>query len=167
MVEVDHDGHAAGPEAAHFSGLVTGVIEQMNDPVRLAKLYNALMAHPVPDDFNPRSLNIARDSTEVMQRLQAVSSQITVEQLEEHLNGLGEGAVPESRIVTHIREKMHLNTNAVRHMMSELGWRKEKVKWGGVDYARAIWIKPGYTVENGHVFGLGGNGKKIKDLDAI
>mgnify|MGYP005750021501 CR=1 FL=1 len=163
VVEVDHDGHAAGPEAAQFSALVAGVIEQMNDPVQLAKLYNALMAHPVPDDFNPRSLNIARDSTEVMQRLQAVSSQITVEQLEEYLNDLAEGAVPESKIVRHVREEMHLNTNSVRHMMSELGWRKEKVKWGGVDYARAIWIKPGYMVENGHVFGPVGNGKKIKD----
>ena len=36
---------------------------------------------------------------------------------------------------------------------------------GGVDYARAIWIKPGYMVENGEVFGPEGNRNKIKDLD--
>jgi hypothetical protein len=163
VVEVDHDGHAAGPEAARFSDLVARVIDQMNDPDQLAKLYNALIAHPVPDDFNPRSLNIARNSTDVMKRLQASSSQITVEQLEEFLNALDEGAVPESRIVAHVREQMHLNANAVRHMMSELGWRKERVKWGGVDYARAIWVKPEYVVQNGYVFGPRGNGIKVKD----
>ena len=40
--------------------------------------------------------------------------------------------------------------------MSDLGWTKKKVKWGKVDYARALWVRPGFNVENGKLFGPDG-----------
>lgn len=165
VVEVDHDGHAAGPEADSFSDLVGRVHGLMNDPTQVAALYNALMAHPVPDTFNAHSLNISRDSTEVMERIQSASSQITTDQLEEFLNKLGQFAVPEATIGDHVREKMHRNINAVRHIMTDLGWSKKMAQWGGVDYARAIWIHPGYTVDGGYVHGPDGYKKKIEDKE--
>lgn len=165
VVEVDHDGHAAGPEADRFSDLVGRVHDLMNDPVQVAELYNALMAHPVPETFNAYSLNISRDSTEVMQRIQSASSQMTTDQLEEFLNSLGKFAVPEATIGEYVREKMQRNINSVRHMMSDLGWSKKVVKWGGVDYARAIWVHPGYTVDGGHVYGPDGYQSKIEDSE--
>jgi hypothetical protein len=163
IIEVDHDGHAAGPDAARFSTLVGDVNALMNDPVRLAKLYNALIAHEIPVEFNPRSLSIAHDSTQVMKRLQAASAMIMPEQLEEYLLGRGDFAISETEIASYVREKLHLKTTTVRHLMTELGWLKSKVKWGGVDYARAIWVHPEYTVENGYVYGPNGYVKKLEN----
>lgn len=163
VVEVDHSGHAAGSEVDQFSALVARVHDLMNDPVGLAKLYNALLAHPIPDGFNAKSLSLQRDSTEVMHRLQAASSQITTDQLEEFLNQVGDYAVPEATVIDHVRGEMYLNANSIRHMMPELGWHKLRVKWGGVDYARSLWVKSGYTVSGGYVHGPDGYRKKLKD----
>lgn len=35
--------------------------------------------------------------------------------------------------------------------MTELGWRKQKVKWGAKDYTRALWVRPGCIVEGGWI----------------
>jgi len=40
--------------------------------------------------------------------------------------------------------------------MSDLGWTKCSVKWGGVDYGRQVWVRPGYLVERGRVKGPDG-----------
>ena len=41
-------------------------------------------------------------------------------------------------------------------MLPDLGWQLEKAKWGGKDYARSIWVKPGYSVHRGRVTGSDG-----------
>jgi hypothetical protein len=30
------------------------------------------------------------------------------------------------------------------------------VKWGGADYGRQVWVRPGYTVQRGKIFGPDG-----------
>lgn len=47
--------------------------------------------------------------------------------------------------------------------MSELGWSKSKVKWGGVDYSRAIWVRPGYRIEGGQIFAEDGSRQSLVD----
>jgi hypothetical protein len=37
--------------------------------------------------------------------------------------------------------------------MNELRWEKSSVKWGGKDYGRSIWSKPGYTLDGGKIHG--------------
>jgi hypothetical protein len=47
--------------------------------------------------------------------------------------------------------------------MNELRWTKSTVKWGGKDYARSIWARPGFTVEGGKIYGSGHDGTPIGD----
>ncbi|MGO4916929.1 hypothetical protein, partial [Pseudogemmobacter sp. W21_MBD1_M6] len=53
--------------------------------------------------------------------------------------------------------------NSVKHMMPELGWTKSKVKWGGVDYARGIWVRPGFVIDRGMVIAPDGSKVKLTD----
>ena len=46
-----------------------------------------------------------------------------------------------------------MNGSQLPHVMQELGWHLDKVKWGGKDYARAIWVKQGYSLLRGRVSG--------------
>lgn len=66
--------------------------------------------------------------------------------MEELLNDLGRNAEPEADVASLVREKLKGNVNSTKHIMSELGWRKSTFKWGGVDYMRALSVRPGYSV---------------------
>ena len=142
----------------------------LNNPENVARLYNALLARRIPDTFSAKTLNVAQDSTAVMQRIHDSSRQVTVEQLEEHLNETGVNAIPEANLVEFVSQTLRGNVNSLRHMMAELGWSKCKVKWGGVDFARAIWIRPGFTVDRGKLHSPDGSSEAIAqhlDRDAI
>lgn len=67
----------------------------------------------------------------------------------------GRGAIPQEKLIVLIRS-MHINPNRLNHMMPDLGWQLEKAKWGGKDYSRSIWLKPGYTLHRGRVKGPDG-----------
>jgi hypothetical protein len=163
VVEIDHDGHAAGTRSAEFASLVDRLKRAMADPVQVAKLYNALMTKPLPDTFDAKTLNVVRDATDVMKRIHEASRQVTVEQVEEHLNSLGVNVMPEAELARFVQEKLRGNVNAIRHTMTELGWLKQALKWGGKDYARAIWVRPGFSVDRGRVHGLNGWSQGIDD----
>jgi hypothetical protein len=45
------------------------------------------------------------------------------------------------------------NINSTKHLMSDLGWIKQAVKWGSVDHKRQFWVRPSYTVQNGKIYG--------------
>jgi len=47
--------------------------------------------------------------------------------------------------------------------VDEVDWSKEKAKWGGKDYSRAIWVRKGYWVEGGYVRGPDGSSQKIAE----
>ena len=40
--------------------------------------------------------------------------------------------------------------------MIELGWTQYKLKWGGVDYARTLWVEKEYWVVDGTLYGPDG-----------
>jgi len=50
-------------------------------------------------------------------------------------------------------------------MMNELGWRPERAKWGGVDYARAVWVHPDYQVAQGRVTGPDGYDEPVSQVE--
>ncbi len=163
VVEVDHDGHASGPRSRQFQAVVEEVLAQIDDPEQLAGLYHALMIRVIPETFSAKSLNIEDDGTEVMKRIQGASRQVTLEQLEEFLNDKEINALPEAEVAAFVRDNLRANINSTRHMMSELGWTKQKVKWDGVDHARAIWVRPDYVVERGKLIGPDGSRVRISD----
>lgn len=55
-----------------------------------------------------------------------------------------------------VYDELRMNEGRLRHMMPDLGWQLKKAKWGGKDFARAIWVKPGYSLYRGRVQGPDG-----------
>lgn len=163
VIEIDHQGHASGPMSKEFGAVVARLKEFLKDEHAVAALYRALMEWKQEADFNAKSLNVETCSTEIMRRIHSASRQTTIDQMEELLNELGQNAVPEADVAELVREKLKSNVNSTKHIMSELGWRKTTVKWGGVDYMRALLVRPSYSVENGRLRGEDGSNVKLSD----
>ncbi|WP_424980547.1 primase-helicase family protein [Leisingera sp. S232] len=153
VIDVNHDGRSGGLRANEFSSLVGRVHEFLDEPANVARLYNALMQGELPEGFNAKSLNIADHQTPIMKRLQQASRQTIVDQLGELLNASGLVVLPEADVVEFVRKNLNANMNQPKHLMDDLEWEKTKVKWGGKDFARAIWVKPGYWIERGKIYG--------------
>lgn len=163
VFDVDHDGRAGGPDADAFAELVGRVHAFLDDPSNVARFYNALMSRELPTTFNAKSLNITDQATPIMKRLQETSRQTNLDQLEEYLNAEKLVVVPQDAVATYVREELNGNANQTRHLMNELRWIKSTVKWGGRDYGRSIWARPGYTVDGGKIYGTGHDGTPIAD----
>ena len=163
VIEIDHDGHASGPNSVKFTELVGRLHSFMSSDQAIAGLYRALLERDLAEGFNAKSLNIATCATSVMRRIHGASRQTTVDQLEEMLNHLGQHVVPEADVARIVREKLKVNVNSTKHLMSELAWTKARAKWGGVDYARAIWLRPGFSVEGGKLIGEDGTVTRVAD----
>nr|WP_146173166.1 hypothetical protein [Sulfitobacter mediterraneus] len=128
----------------------------MDDEGNLAKVYRALMQRDLPEDFNPKSLDTSTIDTLVMQQIRATSQETMLQQLEELLEEDGRGAIPQKILGLLVSEELRMNPNRLSHMMPDLSWQLQKAKWGGKDYARAIWVKPGYSLYRGKVTGPDG-----------
>ncbi|SDJ38977.1 hypothetical protein SAMN05421850_1201 [Lutimaribacter saemankumensis] len=163
IIEIDHDGHATGPQADRFVALVERVYAFMDDDRALAGLYRALMERRIANGFSAKTLNIARDATPIMRRIQGASEKTVRALLAETLEGNGQHAVPEADVVRLIREDLKQNPNSTRHLMTELGWSKFKAKWDGKDYVRAIWVREGFWIERGSVRGPRGYSQSITE----
>jgi transcription antitermination factor NusG len=164
VVDVAHDGHASGPKAAAFSQQVKDVEAALRDDTKVAALYHALLRRKLADDFDAFSLNTALYGTEVMKRVLTSSTPATTQQLSEFLGREGTKAVTEQDLRVYVSKEMRLSTNSIRHMMTDLGWTRHEVKWGGKDYARAIWVAPHHTIDRGNIFGPGGYEKAVCDV---
>jgi hypothetical protein len=167
VISVEHDGHASGPETDAFAVMVAKLDSYLADPTNVARLYNALMQHQQSNSFNPRSLNLSTIDTPVMQQIMGASREVQLQRLEELLAGLGRNALPQEELANLFVEELNANQNRIRHMMPELGWRSERVKWGGIDYARALWIRPDYQVTGGRVRGPDGYDEPISGFEDI
>lgn len=163
VVDVNHDGRSGGARAQEFSGLVGQVHEFLDDPANVGRLYNSFLQRSLPETFNAKSLNVAEHQTPIMQRLLQASRQTIVDQLEELLNEQGLVVLPEANVVDFVRRNLNANMNQTRHLMDELEWQKAKVKWGGKDFGRAIWVKPGFVVDRGKILGPNFRTEKVSD----
>jgi hypothetical protein len=153
IVNVDHEGYARGPKAEEFAALVGRLEAWAEVPTNVAMLYNALMARVMPDDFSAKTLNVDTHGTEIMRQVFGNGRATVLDQLKEHLDATKQHAIPESEVVEMVTGTLRANINSTKHLMSDLGWSKCAVKWGGVDYARQLWVRPGYRVEQGKIFG--------------
>ncbi|KIC10778.1 hypothetical protein RA19_10325 [Leisingera sp. ANG-M1] len=161
VINVDHSGHASGPDAEEFGSFIAEFNAWMERDENIAGLYRGLLEHQLSNDFNPRSLNLSLIETPVMQQIMGASREVLLVRLEEILAGLGVFAVPLEVIAKLFIEKLKTNQNRIRHMMPELGWRSETAKWGGVDHSRAIWVHRDYQVSGGRVRGPNGYDEPI------
>jgi len=156
VIDMGHDGHASGPKSKEFADFMVTFYEWMDNPENIAKVYNALMHRKQSEDFNPKALDTSKLDTPVMKQIRSTSREALQQQLEELLEDDGRGAIPQGKLIQLAQESLRINGNRLNHMMPDLGWRLEKVKWGGKDYARAIWVKTGYSLQRGHVSGPDG-----------
>ncbi len=163
VMDVNHDGRSGGARSNEFSNLVGQVHQFLDDPANVARVYNALMRRNLPESFSAKSLNIADHQTPTMERLRQTSRDTIVDRLEEELNACGLVALPEAGVVKFVQTNLKGNINQTKHLMDELGWQKTKVKWDGTDYARAIWIKPGYWIGGGKIHGPNFDAVRISD----
>ncbi|MDE4063689.1 primase-helicase family protein [Phaeobacter gallaeciensis] len=161
VLNIDHDGHASGPRSDEFVQLMIQIDELLTDDTALAKLYNALMSRELSPDFNAKSLNIARHSTDIMRQVQNAAQQVSTELLREHLDQAECNCIAESELVTFVQQQLKGNIETIRHKMIELGWHRETLKWGGVDHKRALWIRGGYSAYRGKLKAPDGSSSPI------
>lgn len=167
VIDTGHSGHASGPEAAEFSALVGEVAAALNNPANVRALYEGLMSRKLNAEFNPHSLDSVRHGTALMKRLQSSSRATNLDQLDEFLNREGRKVMTQTDVKVYVTKEFHVSGNSVRHLMTEVGWTQYTVKWGGVDYARAIWARPGYTVVDGNIIGSDGSIEAVCDHLAL
>jgi hypothetical protein len=117
----------------------------------------------ISPDFGAKTLNVVLDATPIMRRIIGASRQTTLDLLEELLNKQGLNAVPEASVAQLVTRELKGNLNAIKHLMTDLGWTKQKAKWGGVDYSRAIWVRPECRVDGGSVIAPDGRSEKLAD----
>lgn len=153
IINIDHEGYARGPKAMEFAALVGRLEDWAENPVNIARLYNALMVRKLPEDFSAKTLNVDIHGTEIMKQVFGNGRATILDRLKEYLDEMDQHAIPEAEVVEVVVDKLKTNINTTKHLMSDLGWTKREVKWGGIDYARQVWVRPGYTVERGKVFG--------------
>lgn len=153
ILDIDHEGHASGPQADRFAYWVKLVEDALADDAKVANLYHWLLSREVADDFDPMGLNTARHGTEVMKRILASQTPATTQQLAEFLGREGCIAIAEQDLRAYVTKEMNQSANSLRHMMTELGWSRHEVKWGGEDYARALWTAPKFGIDRGHILG--------------
>ena len=156
VIEVDHDGHRFGPNGDAFGALVTETLEYLEDPSNLAMLYNALIGHRLPRGFSALSLDVQGSSTNVMKTIQSASWDLNVELFEDELNRMELVAIPASSLGSLSENLGNPKVNVIKHWLLNLNWSREKVKWGGSDYARVIFLRPGYQIHSGTLYGPGG-----------
>ncbi|MDR5655121.1 primase-helicase family protein [Ruixingdingia sedimenti] len=153
ILDVAHDGHATGPRAQFFAQWVKQVNDALQDPGMLAALYHYLLRRQLAPDFDPKTLNTDVHGTPLMKQLLAHGISATTQQLKEYLGRENRPAITEQDLRTYVRDELRISPNALRHMMTELGWTRHEVKWGGKDYARALWTAPRFTVDRGNILG--------------
>jgi len=156
VVEIDHDGHRFGPRGDAFAALVAETLEYLEDPRNLAMLYNALMRYRLPKDFSALSLDVQGSSTHVMKTIQSASWDLNVELFEDELNRMELVAIPASALTSLSEALGNPKANVIKHWLLNLNWSRHKVKWGGADYARVIFLRPGYQISGGTLYGPGG-----------
>ncbi len=156
LIEVDHDGHAAGPRGGEFAALVGNLHEFMADDRCITGLYEVLMEGRHAAKFNAKWLNVQEEATPLMKRVHAASEGTRKAMLREMLDSKELKAISEAKLTEFVKKELHANLAQTKHLITELGWSKDNVKWDGCDYARAVWTAKDYWVDRGKLKGPDG-----------
>lgn len=119
----------------------------------MAALYRAFMAHQVAADFDPHSLQVVEKSTSVMREIQESAIDINRKAVEEYFAKHDIIAVNMDGLKYMVEQKFAAKPSALKHVLADLGWVSKDAKWGGKDYKRVLWLKPGFTLVGGVISG--------------
>lgn len=164
VVDVGHDGHASGPNSEAFTMIVRAVENALQDDEKVAGFYSFLMRRELAPDFDAMTLNTSLHGTELMRRLQANQIPATTQQLAEYLGREETIAITEQDLRIYVSKEMHLSINSIQYMMTDLGWVRYQAKYGGKDYARAIWVRSPYALDRGQIVGPDGSKQAVCDV---
>lgn len=151
-----HEADAFGQNASEFAGIVGALHEFMEDDRNIAALYRALMDRKQSRDFNAKTLNVVDDPTPLMKRVHGASEATRKALLREYLQEEGIHALPESEAVEIIKKRLDGSVSSTKHLMTEIGWSKDRVKWGSRECAKVIWFQDGYCADRGKLKGPDG-----------
>ncbi|MFG6547413.1 primase-helicase family protein [Sulfitobacter sp. 1A10445] len=152
VVDANHSGHASGPDHEGFQAFMKEFHRYMSTPQNITNLYQALLTRKQSNSFNARSLNIAAVDTPIMRQVHSAAGEVLVQVLEEAIARKGIYAWPQASL-RDLFVELKANPNRIAHLMRELRWYQQKAKWGGIDYARVVWVHPEYIVADGRVLG--------------
>lgn len=153
VVHVDHDGHRLGPNGKQYAEQIGALMRHYEDPKAVATLYRAFMNHSIPSEFDPHSLDVLEVATEVMKELQESALDISRKEVEEYLNAERCVGVTLEGLQHMVTRRLSSKPSALKHVLADLGWVSRNAKWGGKDYARLIWLRPGYSLKGGRIQG--------------
>lgn len=156
LIEIDHEGYASGKHALEFAEIVGELHAFMEDDRNIAALYRALMEREQSPGFNAKTLNVVEDATPLLKRVHGASEATRKAMLRELLAERGIHALRESEVTKIVKSELDGNMSSTKHLMTELGWSKDKVKWDGCEYARSLWVEKGYYADWGKLKGPGG-----------
>ena len=168
VIQMDHDGHSHGPDREGFARFIRFFKARVmaNDQM-IAAMYHGLMEHKIAEDFNPYSLAFDQIDTPIMKRLQSSGAEVQLERLEELLDKEAISVIPQEDLCRKVNEELHIGSNRVKHLMHDLGWNAERRKWGGANYQRTIWLRPGNTMLQGVVKDASGEPVAITYLNGF
>jgi hypothetical protein len=119
-------------------------------------LYNAIIRRTLPKDFSAEALDVQGSSTGVMKTIQSASWDLNVEVFEEEVNRMKLVALPASSLTSVSEDFAKVKVNLMKHWLLNMGWSREKVKWAGAGHARVIFLRPGYLIHGGTLYGPSG-----------
>ncbi len=104
-------------------------------------------------EFNAKWLNVQKEATPLMRRVHSASEGTRKAMLREFLAANGLKAISEAKLAEFVKKDLGANLAQTKHLITELGWSKDNVKWDGCDYARAVWTANGFWVDRGKLKG--------------
>lgn len=138
IIHLTHEGHAQGSESEQFKPLVGEVYKQINDPVSLKSLHDALLERELPSDFNPNGLPFAKYASPIMKDLLEEAVVESDEVLEDLLQKYQCVIIPSSEQKL-LERHQGLKPQQLRNQLIRLGWKPEKVFFGKAQHR--VWLK--------------------------
>jgi len=151
ILHLSHEGHAQGPEREAFTQIVSQVKQDLQSPVKLARIYQALLHRTLSSAFNPHSLDFETQATKVMREIEGLSPDQTQETLRDLLEAYSVVAIPGTEVPKLLRYLGIRSLNTPKYLFDRLGWEKRRLAWGGQKTAD-IWVKKGVEIERGKIF---------------
>lgn len=167
VVELEHDGRVGGDRMAEFTELVGNTKAYLAHDTHVARLYDFLMQRDLPKGFTGNAMNGAVHQTPIMTRIIGNGARTIEELLREFLDSEDIVAIPERHLVSYITGTLRGSVNQTKHLMSELQWTKDKVKWGSVDHARAVWLRPGHSLYRGKFLTPGRAEREVTEWQCV
>ena len=149
IIDMNHGGHAQGPDNDKFVELVRRVKAMTEDQQALRDLYARLMVRVQSENFDPKNMRFNMTATPIMRELQATAGNEGDEVLKALLEEYNVRIILSedfAELASYLRLR---NANALRNTLSRLGWEASRLRLEGRQHR--VWIAQGTSIEEGRV----------------